>query len=381
MSAKKTILILCDWFLPGYLAGGPVQSIATLTQHLGSDIDFKIITTDRDFKATTAYNNVKVNEWTTFSDRQVFYVSPENMNADFILKLIQNTRHDTIYLNSLFSKFFTVYPLKWRQQGKIKSNIVLAPRGMLGEGALAIKFFKKKLFLTYARTIDLFENVYWQSTSAQETAEIKQRIGSNVRIAEVSNLPNIPNGITSIIKQKGELKLCFISRISEKKNLNFAIDILKEIKDFKIVFDVFGPVEDENYWNICKKNAASLPTNINFNYKGYLMPEEISETLSLYHSLFLPTKNENYGHIIVETLQHGRSVILSDQTPWRNLQKYNIGFDIDLKNINDFLVSIRKLGIMNQLDFDTMSFNCISYINEKLNIPEIKKQYLKLFSE
>ena len=42
MSAKKTILILCDWFLPGYLAGGPIQSIATLTQQLGNDIDFKI---------------------------------------------------------------------------------------------------------------------------------------------------------------------------------------------------------------------------------------------------------------------------------------------------------------------------------------------------
>ena len=61
LSAKKTILILCDWFLPGYLAGGPIQSIATLTKQLGDAIDFKIITTDRDFKSKKPYENIAIN--------------------------------------------------------------------------------------------------------------------------------------------------------------------------------------------------------------------------------------------------------------------------------------------------------------------------------
>ncbi|MBK8368531.1 MAG: hypothetical protein IPL10_14275 [Bacteroidetes bacterium] len=188
MSAKKTILILCDWFLPGYLAGGPIQSIATLTKQLGNDINFKIITTDRDFKSNKPYDTIKVNEWTNFEGRDVFYVSHENMNPDYILNLIQNTQHDSIYLNSLFSKLFAVSPLKWKQQAKINSNIILAPRGMLGDGALAIKAFKKQLFLMYAKTFGLFKNVCWQSTSAQETAEIKKRISINADIVEVSNL-------------------------------------------------------------------------------------------------------------------------------------------------------------------------------------------------
>ena len=202
MTAKKNILILCDWFLPGYLAGGPIQSIATLTKQLGNDIDFKIITTDRDFKSNKPYDNVKVNEWTTFEGRALFYVSPENMNSEFILKLIQDTQHDSVYLNSLFSKLFSVGPLKWRQQGKIQSKIILAPRGMLGDGALAIKTFKKQLFLMYAKTFGLFRQVCWQSTSAQETLEIKKRISKTVHIVEVSNLPNTANEIKSIEKKK-----------------------------------------------------------------------------------------------------------------------------------------------------------------------------------
>lgn len=371
---------MCDWFLPGYLAGGPIQSIATLTQQLGNDIDFKIITTDRDFKSNQPYNSIKLNEWTEFEGRTVFYISPENMNPDFVLKLIQSTNHDAIYLNSLFSKLFTVRPLKWKQQGKISSKIILAPRGMLGDGALAIKAFKKQLFLMYAKVFGLFIDVIWQSTSSQETLEIKKRIGEKSKIIEVSNLPNTADNIQAIEKHAGFLKLCFISRVSEKKNLNFAIDVLKSFTDPEITFDVYGPIEDELYWNTCQQNANSLTQNIKFNYKGVLKPTEIGKTISKYHALFLPTQNENYGHIIVETLQHARPVILSDQTPWRNLQKENVGFDIALHDKSKFVDSIKHLLELNQTEFDNMSKTCVAYINEQLNVNEIKSKYIELFN-
>lgn len=379
MSAKKTILILCDWFLPGYLAGGPIQSIATLTQHLGSEIDFKIITTDRDFKSDNSYQGIIVNQWTTFSDRQVFYVSPENMNPDFILKLIQSTKHDTIYLNSLFSKLFTVYPLKWKQQGKIKSNIVLAPRGMLRDGALAVKPIKKQLYLLYAKLTGLFKNVHWQSTSSQETVEIKKRIGNHVPVSEVSNLPATPNEIQFIEKLPGNLKLCFIARIVDIKNLNFAIEILKEVKGCHVTFDVYGPKEDEAYWQICDRNAKSLPPNIVMNYKTVLTPDLIGSAISLYHALFLPTQTENFGHIIVETLQNARPVIISDQTPWRQLEQQRAGFDLNLNDRASFVHAVQNLCSMNQSEFDELNSSSLNYIHQKLNVEEIKKQYLNLF--
>lgn len=371
---------MSDWFLPGYLAGGPIQSIATLTKQLGNDIDFKIITTDRDFKVITPYPNVKINEWTAFDGRTVFYISPDKLNEEFLLELIQSTPHDALYLNSLFSKHFAVNPLKWKQQGKIKSEIILAPRGMLGDGALAIKALKKQIFLRYAKTFGYFKHIHWQSTSAQETSEIKKRIGAKAQISEVSNLPNTANKIETVEKTKGSLRLCFISRISEKKNLNFVINILKDIKDASIVFDVFGPIEDDLYWNTCLENAKQLSRNIQFNYKGSLKPEEIGNAIGHYHALFLPTQNENYGHIIVETLQHARPVILSDQTPWRNLEKDNVGFDISLNDKSKFVESIHKLVGIDQAGFDQMSKNCVYFIHSKLNIEDIKQKYLKMFS-
>ncbi len=380
MKAKKSILILCDWFLPGFLAGGPIQSIATLTKQLGNEVDFKIITTDRDFKSDKAYSGIIANAWTNFEGRQVFYVSPENMNPGFILALIQDTTHDTIYLNSLFSKLFTIYPLKWKQQHKLTSIVILVPRGMLRDGALAVKPVKKQLFLIYAKLSGLFKQVHWQSTSPQETAEIKKRIGMHVNISEVSNLPAIANEITFIEKQKDLLRLCFIARMVDIKNLYFAIDVLKEVKDYQIIFDIYGPKEDEVYCDLCDTNAKTLPSNVTFTYKSVLKPETIGLTLSRYHALFLPTQTENFGHIIVEALTNGRPVVISDQTPWRFLEREQVGFDISLQDKPKFVEAIKTLAQMEQSAFDKMCSNSVVYINKKLNIEEIKQQYLTLFN-
>lgn len=380
MSAKKNILILCDWFLPGYLAGGPIQSIATLTMQLGNDINFKIITTDRDFKAKKPYDGISINTWTNYDGRDVFYISPENMNPDFVLTLIQNTPHDVIYMNSLYSKLFTIFPLKWKLQKKIQAKIVLAPRGMLRDKALAVKPLKKHLFLLYAKFTGLFKNVHWQSTSQQESKEIKERIGVDIQMTEISNLPANSCEVKFIEKQKGSLRLCFIARIVDIKNLNFAIDVLKDVKQGQIIFDIYGPKEDENYWLTCESNAKSLPSNISFSYKSILKPEEICGTLNQYHALFLPTQTENFGHVIVESLKNGRLVIISDQTPWKNLKEEHVGIDIALDDKTKFTESIEMLANLNQIEFDVMSKTCISYINHQLNIDKIKAQYLELFS-
>ena len=379
MSAKETILILCDWFLPGSLAGGPIQSIVTLTKNLAKDLDFKIITTDRDLNSNKSYENIKINEWTIFENRTVFYVSPENLTSEFILNLIKKTPHDVLYLNSLFSKFFAVFPLQWKKQRKLNSTIVLAPRGMLRDGALAVKPLKKKLFLRYAKTLGLFNDITWQSTSADETHEIKKRIHKKAIVIEAANFPYTPNHFTTITKNTCELKLCFIARIVDIKNLLFAIDTLKSIKNCKLIFDIYGPKEDENYWKQCEENAKQLPANISFNYKGFLKSNEVEDALNKYHALFLPTQTENFGHVIVQSLMQGRPVIISNNTPWQNLKKHNAGFDISLTDTLKFIESINELAKLNQTEYNIISNASLSYINKQLNIETIKENYLKMF--
>ncbi len=380
MNNKKTILILCDWFLPGCLAGGPIQSIATITHHLKDEFNFKIITTDRDFKSPTPYSAVALNTWTNYLGREVFYISPENLTEPFLLALLQNTPHDVLYLNSLFSKPFAIQPLRWKQKGLITSQVVLAPRGMFGQKALAFKPLKKKLFLLYAQCVSLFKNISWHSTSAQETKDITKHIGSTIKLIEINNLPHIACNTTQITKQAGTLRLCFIGRIQAIKNLDVAINALIPITEGNIAFDVYGPKEDEGYWNSCESIAKQLPQNINFNYKGILQPQEISKTISAYHALLLPTQTENFGHVIVETLLQARPVIISNNTPWQQLAKHQAGFDIDLTEPKKITDAINHLLTLNDSDYQMMSKASLNFINTQLCIDETKQKYIELFN-
>ena len=68
---KPVILILIDWFLPAYKAGGPVRSVANLIENLKNDFEFKIVTGDRDLGDTSPFKDVKTNSWIQKDDYQI----------------------------------------------------------------------------------------------------------------------------------------------------------------------------------------------------------------------------------------------------------------------------------------------------------------------
>ena len=51
---------------------------------------------------------------------------------------------------------------------------------------------------------------------------------------------------------------------------------------------------------------------------GEVTPAEVLNTFARYDVFVLPTRGENYGHVILEALMAGTPVLISDQTPWRN---------------------------------------------------------------
>ena len=49
------ILILVDYFVPGFKAGGPIQSIRYIVDHLNKEFDLRIVTRDRDMGDSHSY--------------------------------------------------------------------------------------------------------------------------------------------------------------------------------------------------------------------------------------------------------------------------------------------------------------------------------------
>ncbi|MCC6369780.1 MAG: glycosyltransferase [Bacteroidia bacterium] len=382
MNYKPTILIFIDWFWPGYLAGGPVQSIVSIVNHLQSDFNFKIITTNCDLNSKTPYPDIVPNQWVASPlGCEVFYAEPHKINAELITKLLHETTFDGVYINSFFSKNFSILPLQILNKTFKHKPVILAPRGMLGSGALAIKKIKKQLFILYARLSGLHSNIIWHSTSSQESAEIKHVFSAAKSIVQISNLPKKLSAPAHKEKNTGTLNLCFVSRISEKKNLLFAIQVLSKINAVAINFSIYGPLEDELYWQKCEALIKTLPNNIHASYNGSVAPKDIERVYATQHLMFLPTLNENFGHSIVESLMCGCPVIISDQTPWNDLENYQAGYALPLSSPEIFAEKIIAFANLTQNEYSQKSTAAIGYIREKINLDLIINQYKKLFNE
>ena len=96
------ILALVNMYLPGYKAGGPIQSVANLTERLGEGFQIKIITTDRDYGDSKRYSSVRPGEWQEIGKARVLYVRPADCSMWNLRRIINRTEYDVLYLNSFF---------------------------------------------------------------------------------------------------------------------------------------------------------------------------------------------------------------------------------------------------------------------------------------
>jgi glycosyltransferase involved in cell wall biosynthesis len=378
---KRKILVFIDWYLPGYKAGGPIRSCANLVQHLGTEFDISIVTRNTDYTESVSYSGIISDEWNLQADgSRIYYFSDANLQGKNIRHLISATEYDAVYLNGIYSVYFTLYPLIYLRKKRDKL-IVVAVRGMLKESAISIKKTKKVFFLRAVKVLRLFNRVVFHATSVEEQRDIESRLGSKNRIRVAGNLPE-KGSIDSNpfrVKESGSVSLVSIARIAPEKNLLFALQVLQKVNDAQVVFDIYGPVYDDQYWNSCSELIACMPANIQVRYCGSISNELVASTLSRYHFLFLPTAGENFGHIILQSLTAGTPLIISDKTPWRGLPMKHAGWDLSLEKADLFVSVIGECGRLNQAEFNLLSQNAFAFGRHYQNDTKIVEENRRLF--
>lgn len=344
--SRKTILTFVGVYLPGFKGGGPIRSLANMVEQIGSEFAFRVVTADRDLGDLAPYPGIHPDRWTPIGQASVRYLPLDQRSLRRLYDLMRSTPHDVVYLHSFFSPVYTVQPLLLRKLGLVQRKpVVLAPRGEFSSGALAIKAGKKRFFIALARLLGLYRDVIWQATSENERQDIERVFGEGVPIVLAPNLSSKAQFVDLAkkpVKEKGTLRLLFLSRVSRKKNLDGALRLLAEISG-SVKFDVYGPIEDLPYWKECEEIIAGLPSNILVTYCGPIPHDQVQTVMATYHSLLFPTHGENFGHVIVEAWLAGCPVILSDQTPWRNLQELGVGWDIPLGRPQEYRSAIQTL--------------------------------------
>ncbi len=381
MASQKKLMIFSDWFTPAYKAGGPIKSVQNLVNLIHQEFEVKVVTSNTDEGDQIPLETVAFDQWVEKEGYSVIYLSEKKRSLRNIALLIDQERPDICYFNSLFSLKFTLIPLFLLKNNKhINPRIVLAPRGMLGEGALAIKKNKKQLFLKASRLFKLFDGIRWHATANTERDEIQLHFGHDTDISVEANIPNDDFQNHAPEKNPGQLNLVFISRISPKKNLKFAITCLSELNlEGSVQMEIYGPLEDEFYWNECQKEMAKLPDNIKVEYKGVVTPKDLYKVWQNNHFLFFPTLHENYGHVIYESLSAGIPLIISDQTPWRDLQNKKLGFDLPLNDKKGWIQSLQHAANFTNDEFKDYSASCVQFAISKFDKESFRKRYIQLF--
>ncbi len=380
---RKKILVLADWYEPGYKAGGPIQSVKNFVSALHEDYAISVLTADTDLGEAMPYEGIPSNTW---MDRQpgirIYYASRKTLNSAKMRELIESEDPDFIYLNSMYSVRFSILPLMWLWRKKIKARVILSPRGMLRESAIQTKSKRKKLFISLLNRLHIPEKLSFHATDEQERKDILHYFP---RASEVKLIPNfsagLPVELVSLEKKINQLRCVFISRIMRIKNIQFFLEVLRAVPEsVQLEFSIYGEIEDAEYWRQSQALIQSLPAHVHVVYYGSLPHAQVITTMEASHLFVLPTKGENFGHAIFESLSAGRPVLISDRTPWLGLNEKGLGWDLPIDDETPWLEAIKAAASFDQERFDIICRNCRNFAGEYMNNAKIKADYIKLFS-
>ncbi len=381
-SAEKTplrILAVVQWYPPAYKAGGPIRSVHNLVQLLQREesVSVEVVCGVSDLGDNSPLPGINANQWVRRENVSIRYQS--NPSPWFWWKKLQGNinepRPDIVYLNSVFGLSFSIVPMVVSKLFGIR--VLLAPRGMLGEGALAIKRKKKKAFLFMAKALGLYKGIAWHASTAQEKKEI-QAVFSRPEVKVALNLPHPATECANPSWDETQHWL-MLGRIQRKKNFHFALQALQNValRDKKIVVELVGPAEDEGYLTSL---LAFKKEGVRVVYAGAKPPERLKEVWERTHAMLLPTQHENFGHVVLESWAHGRLVMLSNQTPWQGLEGLEVGWDLPLV-LRDWTDAMQVLVDLTEEEWLQKAKQCRHYHARVLANPELVQSNLALFLE
>lgn len=373
----RKVLVLIGHYLPGFKDGGPVRTWSNVTEALGDEYDFRIVTLDRDKGDERPYDGIRYDEWNAVGKAKVWYT--KKFSAALIRRLARDV--DVVYICGFYD-VYGIAALLLNGLGLVHGKpLVVAPMGNFSQGALAQKSFKKKVFLGVMQTLGLFKKVQWSVTSPQEEEDLKCCIKGKPHCITAEDLPRVTVlGRTEVRETKNPLHVIFLSRICAMKNLSGAIEALKQVQS-PVHFSIYGPAEDTAYWQTCQDLLAQLPAHVTWEYKGLVHTDDVPATFQQHDVFLFPTLGENYGHVIFEALSTGCIPVISDRTPWHMVADRGAGFVLPLEDTAAFADAIDRLAAMESDALTAMAQAAVALAQDKVDASVKETGYRRIFDQ
>ena len=318
---KSRVAVFCDFYLPGFRAGGPPISISRIVES-ERDAEVRVITRDREAPHENPYPSALPREWTRCGNALVAYLRPGATDWPWVVRQLRQWKPDLLYFNSLHSPWFSLLPqFLHRIRALPASNVLLAPRGEASAGAQALKKAKKasarpliKLLASHPLT--------WHASSDREESDVRAWWGnswpSHHRVLVIANPGPEAAPMPSRPPLRMRPRIVYASRIDPMKGLH---DLIEGMCQVSVAADlhIHGTVTDHDYWRKCQNLVRSLPANIECRYLGEYLPSNALQILSDADLFVLPTRGENFGQVIAEALSVGCPVAIPKTTIWTSI--------------------------------------------------------------
>jgi glycosyltransferase involved in cell wall biosynthesis len=378
---KKKILVFIDWFYPGYKSGGPARSMVNMIERLGKEYEFYVVTRNTDYMESTPYDR-PVNQWVEgIGGCRVYYIESGQLGLGVLRKVIASKTFDFAYVNGIYSLWFSIVPLLLLRFYPVR--VIVGVRGMLAQSAINVKKGKKEMFLTIARWLGLYQKVMFHATNVKEANDVVRVMSKAVKVIVADNLSGVlPSSPVAIHKVPGQVKLVALARIAPEKNSLFALQCLMNTPaHIQVELNLYGQIYDVSYWKECQNVIAHLPAKVTVNYRGMVPAEEVKNILAAHHALLMPSQGENFGHVILESFMAARPVLISDQTPWRELEEKLAGWDLPLNNQELFTQTIVRMAQMGQEEYDEWCKGAYSVAEQFVKDERVLQGYREMFGD
>jgi len=324
-------------FYPAVVYGGPIFSTLHTCEQLAKldDIKVKVSTTNTNM---TSKLDVETNKWKKFSDDFFVKYYDETKVDKFSLQLFLNIWRDiksadVVHIQSIFN---TPTPISLFYAKLFKKPIILSPRGSLGGWCIDNGSKFKDIWLRFLIK-PLVQNVTWHATAEQEKLEIQALFPD-------ANVAIVPNGIDyevfqtfNVLTPKEYVKkftdqtrdvskiVVSMGRLQKKKGFNILINSFKKVLDVypDAVLLIAGPDEGEQH-NL-EQLVKELAIKRSVFLVGSISGQDKVDFLANADVFALPSHNENFGNVYLESLASGTPIVASTNTPWASVETNKCG--------------------------------------------------------
>jgi glycosyltransferase involved in cell wall biosynthesis len=198
--------------------------------------------------------------------------------------------------------------------------VVLSPRGTLSNYSFHNKNSRSKNMIHGSMGRWLLKKSFIHVTSENELSAVKDIVTPK----GIFNLPNfIELGGTYAYAENvpsTHLKLIYLSRIEEKKGLDILLNALRTVTvPYQLTIAGDG---NADYVNHLKQVSVKNGIADKLNWIGF-QQENKFDILKIHDLLILPSHNENFGNVVIESLSVGTPVLISENVGLADYVKEN----------------------------------------------------------